>query len=329
MRRRDFITLLSGAAAAWPLAARAQQPSGMRRIAVLLAGAEDDPSSQTRVMRLQQGLAKLGWTVGRNIRIDYRWRVADTDAARIAVADVLALAPDVIVASTSGAVSTLQQATRTVPIVFTTIIEPVDQGFVQSLAHPGGNMTGFTNMEATVGAKWLELLKKVAPSVARVAFMFSPDNPGPAQFSGSAAAAAPKLTVELVMAPVRGPSEIEAAITLLGREPGGGLILPADGFTHVHSKLIIELAARNRLPAMYANRDFVDDGGLAYYGIEADDQFRQAAGYIDRILRGEKPGNLPVQQPTKYEFVINLKTAKALGLDIAPAILSVADELIE
>jgi putative ABC transport system substrate-binding protein len=333
MQRRDFITLLGGAAAApamlWPRAARAQQPGPMRRIAVLMPNAESDPAGQARAMALQQGLAKLGWTVGRNVRIDYRWGAADAERVRAVTAELLALAPDVVLATTSRAVATLQQATRTVPIVFMTTIEPVAQGFVQSLAHPGGNITGFTNMEATVGAKWLALLKEVAPRVARVAFMLNPDNPGPAQFSGSAAAAAPKLAVEVVMAQVRGPTEIEAALTRLGREPGGGLIIPPDGFTLVHRKLIIELAARYRLPAIYGIRDFADDGGLAYYGVDVTDQYRQAAAYVDRILRGEKPGDLPVQQPTKYDLVINLTTAKALGLDISPALLSVADELIE
>jgi putative ABC transport system substrate-binding protein len=248
---------------------------------------------------------------------------------RAAAAELLALAPDVILANNSRAVATLQQTTRTVPVVFTGIAEPVAQGFVQSLAHPGGNITGFTSMEATVGAKWLALLREVAPHVARVAFMFNPDNPGPGQFSGSVAAAGPKLAMDVAVAPVRGPAEIEAAITLLGREPGGGLILPVDGFTLVHRKLIIDLAARYRLPAIYGLRNFVDDGGLAYYGIDSTDQYRQAAAYVDRILRGEKPGNLPVQQPTKFDLVINLTTAKALGLDISPALLSVADELIE
>jgi putative ABC transport system substrate-binding protein len=330
MKRREFITLVGGAAAAWPVAARAQQTtSRVRRIGVLMNPAEGDPAGQARAMALEQGLAKLGWTVGRNVRIDYRWGAVDAEKVRAAVAELLALAPDVVLATTSRGVATLQQATRTVPIIFVSIIEPAAQGFVQSLAHPGGNITGLTNMDATVGAKWLALLKEVAPRVARVAFMFSPDNPGPAQFSGSAAAAAPKLAVEVVVTQVRGPAEIEAAIALQGREPGGGLIVPPDGFTLVHRKLIIDLAARYRLPAIYGIRDFGDDGGLAYYGVDVTDQYRQAAAYIDRILRGEKPGDLPVQQPTKYEFVINLKTARALGLDISPALLSVADELIE
>jgi putative ABC transport system substrate-binding protein len=332
MRRRQFITLLGGAAAPallCPLAVRAQQPGRMRLIGALMPNAEGDSMGQARALALQQGLAKLGWIVGRNVRIEYRWGAADAESVRAGTAELLALTPDVVLATTSRAVATLQQATRTVPIVFMTTIEPVAQGFVQSLAHPGGNITGFTNMEATVGAKWLALLKEVAPRVARVAFMLNPDNPGPAQFSGSVTAAAPKLAAEVVVAQVRGPAEIEAAITRLGREPGGGLIVPPDGFTLVHRKLIIELAARYRLPAIYGLRDFADDGGLAYYGVDVTDQYRQAAGYVDRILRGEKPGDLPVQQPTKFNLVINLTTAKALGLDISPALLSVADELIE
>jgi putative tryptophan/tyrosine transport system substrate-binding protein len=329
MKRREFMALLGGSAVAWPLVVRAQQPERMRRIGVLNPNPEGDPTSQARVTALLQSLAKLGWTVGRNIRIDYRWGAPDAERVRADAAELLALAPDVILANTSRAVATLQLATRTVPVVFTGIAEPVAQGFVPSLAHPGGNMTGFTNVEATVGAKWLALLKEVAPRVTRVAYMFNPDNPGPEQYVGSAAAAGPKLAMEVVMAPVHGPAEIEAAITLLGREPGGGLIVPPDGFTNVYRKLIIDLAARYRLPAISGNRAFADDGGLAYYGVDSTDQFRQAAAYVDRILRGEKPGDLPVQQPTKFDLVINLTTAKALGLDISPALLSVADELIE
>jgi putative ABC transport system substrate-binding protein len=332
MRRRQFITLLGGAAAPallCPLAVRAQQPGRMRLIGALMPNAEGDSMGQARALALQQGLAKLGWIVGRNVRIEYRWGAADAESVRAGTAELLALTPDVVLATTSRAVATLQQATRTVPIVVTGIIEPVAQGLVRSLAHPGGNMTGFTNMEATVGAKWLALLKEVAPRVTRIALMFNPDNPGPGQYSGSAAAAGPKLAMEVASAPVRGPADIEAAIALLGREPGGGLIFPPDGFTLIHRKLIVELAARYRLPAIYGLRDFADDGGLAYYGSDSTDQYRQAAAYVDRILRDEKPGDLPVQQPTKFDLVINLTTAKALGLDISPALLSVADELIE
>jgi putative ABC transport system substrate-binding protein len=248
---------------------------------------------------------------------------------RADAAELLALTPDVILASTSLAMAVLQQATSTVPVVFIGIAEPVAQGFVQSLAHPGGNMTGFTAMEATVGAKWLELLKEVAPRVARVAFMFNPDNPGPGQWFGSAAAAGPQLSVEVTMAPVRGPAEIEAAITLLGREPGGGLILPTDGFTLVHRKLIIDLAARYRLPAIYGFRDFTADGGLVSYDVDLTDEYRQAASYVDRIFRGEKPGDLPIQQPTTFEFVINLRAARALGIEVPLLLQQRADEVIE
>jgi putative tryptophan/tyrosine transport system substrate-binding protein len=327
MNRRDLMTLIGGAAA-WPVAARAQQGS-VRRIGVLFPNGEGDPMVLSRVRGLQQGLARLGWAVGRNIRIDWRWGAADPERVRAIAAELLAQQTDVILPNTSAAVATLQQMTRTVPIVFLGIVEPVDQGFVQSLAHPGGNITGFANAETTVGAKWLELLKEVAPGVTRVAFVFNPDNSGPLRFLGSAATAAAKLAVELVMAPVHGPAEIEAAITRIGLEPGGGLIFPLDGFMNVYRKLIIELTARHGLPAIYGVRNFADEGGLAYYGVNVDDQYPQAAAYVDRILRGEKPGDLPVQLATKYQFIINLKTARALGLDISPALLSVADELIE
>jgi putative ABC transport system substrate-binding protein len=330
MRRRDCITLFGSAAAAWPLAARAQQqPERMRRIAVLMPYAEGAPEGEVRVMALQQGLEQLGWTIGRNVRIDYRWGADDVEKIQVAAAELLTLAPDVILASSSRAVATLQQASRTVPIVFTTIYEPVAQGFVQSLAHPGGNTTGFTMPEATVGAKWLELLKEIAPHVTRVAFMFDPDNPGPMQSSRSVEAAASNFAVEVVMAPVHGPAEIEAAVTMLGREPGGGLIVPPNSFLLNYRKLIVELAARYRLPAIYGLSFITAEGGLASYGVKTSEQFRQAAGYVDRILRGEKAGNLPVQQPTRYELVINLKTAKALGLNVPPTLIARADEVIE
>jgi putative tryptophan/tyrosine transport system substrate-binding protein len=328
MNRRNLLSLLGGAAA-WPVAARAQQGDRMRRIAVLNSNAEGDPAGQARVAAFLQGLEKLGWTVGRNVRIDYRWGAADAERMRADAAELLELAPDVVLANIARAVATLQQATRTVPVVFTGVTEPVAQGFVQSLAHPGGNMTGFTAMDPPVGPKWLQLLKEVAPRVARVSVMFSPENPGTVLLARSAATAGPGLGLATVLAPVRGPAEIEAAITLLGREPGGGLLLPTDGITLVHRKLIIDLAAGYRLPAIYGNRDFTDDGGLAYYGVDFIDQYRQAAAYVDRILRGEKPGDLPVQQPTKYEFVINLTTAKALGLNVPPNLLATADEVIE
>jgi putative tryptophan/tyrosine transport system substrate-binding protein len=328
MRRREFIALVGGAAAR-PLAARAQQTDRIRRIGVLTPLAEGDSEGQARDMAFQQGLEKLGWTVGRNVRIDYRWGIDDIEKANAATEELLAMAPDVILASTSRVVATLQQATRTVPIVFTMIYEPVTQGFVQNLAHPGGNTTGFTAMEATVGAKWLELLKDIAPQVTRIAFMYSPDNPGPMQASRSVETAATNFAVSVVKAPVHGPAEIEAAITMLAGEAGGGLIVPPDGFLLGYRKLIIELVARYRLPAIYGEANFIPEGGLASYGVNISEQFRQAASYVDRILRGEKAGDLPVQQPTKYEWVINLKTAKALGLSIPPGVLAHADEVIE
>ena len=331
MRRRDFIILTGGAASpmAWPLAARAQKADRVRRIGVLIPYAESDAEGQSRAAALQQGLEKRGWTIGRDVRIDYRWGIDNVERTQAAIAELLALSPDVILAGTSRTVVALQRATRTVPIVFTNIYEPVAQGFVQSLAHPGGNTTGFTMVEATVGAKWLGLLKEIAPHLARVAFMFNPSNPGPMQSYRSVEAAAPNNGVEAIKTPVHGPPEIEAAITMLGRELGGGLIVPPDGFLSEYRKLIIDLAARYRVPAIYGLLSFAAQGGLAAYGINVPEQFRQAAEYVDRILRGEKAGDLPVQQPTKYELVINLKTATALGLEVPPSLLATADEVIE
>jgi len=328
MKRREFITLLTGAAA-WPITARAQQSDHQRRIGVLMPFAEGDPEGLARSAALQQGLEKLGWTIGRDVRIDYHWGIRDVEKAQAAIAELLALAPDLVIPSTSQTVAALQRATVTVPIVFTGIYEPVAQGFVRSLAHPGGNITGFTNVEATVGAKWLGLLKEIAPHVTRVAFMYDPDNPGPIQLSRSAEAAAPSHAMSLIMTPVHGPAEIEAAMRMLASEPDGGLIAPPDGFLHEYRKLIIELAARYRLPAIYGLPIFAAQGGLASYGTNSSTQFRPAAEYVSRILRGEKAGDLPVQQPTKYELIINLKTAKALGLTIPESFLLLADEVIE
>lgn len=329
MRRREFITLLGGAAFAWPLPAGAQQSDRVRRIGVLMPSAERDPVGQSRAAALQQSLEKRGWTVGRNLRIDYQWSVNSVERTHAAIAEMLASAPDVILAGTSRTVAALQQATHTVPIVFTMIYEPVAQGFVASLAHPGGNTTGFTNVEATVGAKWLELLEEIAPHLMRAAFLFNPNNPGPMQTYQSVAAAAPNSVVRAVKTPVRGQEEIEAALAKLGGEPNGGLIVPPDGFLADYRKLIIELAARYRLPAVYGLTSFVAEGGLAAYGINVLEQERQAAEYVDRILHGEKAGDLPVQQPTRYELIINLKTARALGLTVPQTLLLTADEVIE
>jgi putative tryptophan/tyrosine transport system substrate-binding protein len=329
MRRREFITLVGGAVA-WPLAARAQQHERVRRVGVLMLFAETDPQSVPRVTAFEQGLAKLGWTVGRNLQIDYRWSVSEDERARAATAEVLKLGPDAILAHARPALAALQQGTRAVPIVFTTVNEPVAQGFVQSLAHPGGNITGFSYLEPTLGAKWLELLKEIAPGVKRVAVMWHPEaDPIEEAFYRLTEAAAQKFSVEVAAAQVHQSEDIEAIMTMLGRELGGGLILPPNTFTTVHRKLIINLAARYKLPAIYGSRNFRDDGGLVFYGVNPVEQFQQAAGYVDRILRGEKPADLPVVQPTKFELVINLKTARALGLDVPMHLQQLADEVIE
>ena len=330
MKRREFITLLGGAAVAWPLAARAQQPGRVRRIGLLIQLAESDPEGQVRVAAFREGLQKLGWRIGDNLRIDYRWGTSNDERARAAAAQLLKMAPDVIFANSSVALRAAQQATRTVPIVFTTVIEPVTQGFVSSLAHPGGNITGFSYLELSVGGKWLDLLKEIAPRVARVAFMFNPQRgPYSVGVSRFAEEAANKFAVKYVEAPVYEPSEIETVMTMLAREPGGGLIVSPDAFTVTHNKLIIGLAARYSLPAIYAERNFVAEGGLVSYGPNYVEHFRQAATYVDRILRGEKPADLPVQQPSKFDLVVNLKTAKALGLSVPNSMQLLADEVIE
>jgi putative ABC transport system substrate-binding protein len=331
MRRREIIGLLGGAAVAWPLAAQAQQPDRMRRIGVLMAFAENDPEGKVRAAVFERALQELGWTSGRNIRIDYRWvPPGDVEQTRAAAAELLKLAPDVTLAHATQATAELQRATPTVPVVFVVVSEPVAQGFVQSLAHPGGNITGFTNVEPTLGAKWLELLTEIAPRVTRIAVLY---NPGTAPYATlyfhSTEVVAQKMAVELIVAPVHEPAEIEAALTMLGREPGGGLILPPDPFTVAHRKLIFDLAARYRVPAISAFRYLSNEGCLVSYGVDVRDQFRQGAAYVDRILRGKKPADLPVQQPTKFELVINLKTAKALGLDVPATLLARVDEVIE
>jgi putative ABC transport system substrate-binding protein len=329
VRRREFISLLGGVMVACPLAGRAQQPDRVRRIGVLMVLAENDPQSRARVTAFQEGLGKLGWTVGRNLAIDYRWGVSSPERARAATTELLSLAPDLILANAVAAVRGAQQATRTVPIVFTGVSEPVAQGLVASLARPGGNTTGFTNLEPSVGGKWAELLNEIAPRVTRVAIMFNPASPSPAQFISSLEAAGARLGLEMVEARVHEPAEIEGFFTRFGREPGVGVILPPDTFTGFHHKLIVELAARNRLPAIYPFGFFSAAGGLVSYGPDVTDQFRRSVTYVDRILRGETPGDLPVQQPTKFEFVINLKAAKALGLTVPDKLLVAADEVIE
>jgi putative tryptophan/tyrosine transport system substrate-binding protein len=302
----------------------------VRRIGALMNYSESDPEGQARAAVLRETLEKLGWTVGRNLAIDYRWGVVDLERMQAAAADLVRSAPDVILATGGPALAPLQQATLTIPIVFLIVSEPVALGFVASLARPGGNVTGFTNLEPTIGAKLLELLKEMAPRITRFAVLFNPDTSTiGALLSRSAETAAQKFAVELVDAQVRQPADIETAITLLTREQHGGLIVAPDVFTQNHRKLVLDLAARHQLPAIYPYRYYAADGGLMSYGVDILAQYRQAAGYVDRILRGDKPADLPVLQPTKFELVINLNTAKALGLTIPPGVLAIADEVIE
>jgi putative ABC transport system substrate-binding protein len=329
MKRREFITLLGGAALVWPLDARAQQPDRVRRIGVLMNIAADDPDSPIRLAALLQGLQQLGWTVGQNIQIDYRWGGGSAELMRKYAVELVALAPDVILAHSSAAVAPLLEATRTVPIVFAVVADPVGAGYVESLARPGGNATGFTNFEYTIAGKWLELLKDVAPGVTRAAVLReSAIAAGPAQF-GAIRAVAQSLGVEVRPVEVRDSGEIERAITAFARGSNDGLIVTGSPAAIVHRALIVALAARHRLPAVYNTRIFVTSGGLISYGADNIDPFRRAASYIDRILKGEKPADLPVQAPTKLELVINLKTAKALGLNIPDSVLARADEVIE
>jgi putative ABC transport system substrate-binding protein len=329
VRRRSFITLLGGAAAAWPMATRAQQGERVRRIGVLISLAADDPETQRRVTAFVQGLQELGWTDGRNVRIDTRWAAGDADSARKYVAELIALAPDVFLASGGSVMGPLLQATRTVPVVFTLTPDPVGAGFVASLARPGGNATGFTAFEYGISAKWLELLKEIAPRVTRAAVLRDATLPqGVGQFAIIQAVAA-SFGVELRPIDLRDADEIERAVTAFAREGNGGLIVTASGLAIVHRELIIRLATRHKVPAVYFQRIFATNGGLVSYGADPIDPHRRAAGYVDRILKGEKPADLPVQASTKYELVINLKTAKAIGIEIPPTLLARADEVIE
>jgi len=329
MRRREFIGLLGGAAAAWPLPVRAQRPERVRRIGVLLPATANDAEFQTRLAVFLQELVQLGWSEGHNVRIDTRWATTDAAAIRRHAAELAALAPDVILAFGSSTVGPLLQVTRTVPIVFPVAGDPVAAGFVDSLARPGGNATGFLSFEYGLGGKWLELLKQIAPSVTRAAVLRDPATPtGIGQF-GAMQALAPSLRVEVSPVNMRDAGEIERAVAAFARLSNGGLIVTASNLAELHRNLIITLAARHRLPAVYYERSFVAGGGLISYGYDTAAQFRGAAGYVDRILKGEKPADLPVQAPTKYLLVINLKTAKALRLTIPPTLLATADEVIE
>ena len=329
MRRREFIRIIAGSAAVLPLATFAQQPERMRRIGVLMPGAADDAEYQARMAAFLQGLKQLGWSDGRNVRIDIRYAAGDANLIRKYAAELIALAPDVILAPGSTSMGPLLQATRTVPIVFTTLLDPVGAGFVDSLARPGGNATGFIAFEYGLSGKWLELLKQIAPSLTRVAILRDPAAAaGIGQFA-AIQSVAPSFAVELRPIDMREVGEIERAVTTFARSSNGGLIVTAGSGSAIHGDLIIALAARHKLPAIYGDRHFVTGGGLISYGPNRVDQYRQAAGYIDRVLKGEKPADLPVQAPTKYELVINRKTAKALGLTVPPTLLASADEVIE
>jgi putative ABC transport system substrate-binding protein len=335
MHRRDFITLLGGAAAAsaasWPLAARAQQPSQVRRIGMLIGYTENDPETQARLAAFRQGLDHLGWTEGRNVRIDYRFAPAGPDQAQRFAKELLALRPDILVGNSTPATAALLRETRTIPVVFVGVSDPLGSGFVASIARPGGTTTGFTNFEPSLIGKWLELLKQVAPGIVRAAVIFNPKTaPGEGSFfMGPFEPIARSFKVEPIAARVSDPAEIESAVTAVGREPGGSLIVMPDAFTTVHRQLIILLAARHALPAIYPYRYQAVDGGLMSYGVDTVDLLRRAAPYVDRILKGEKPADLPVQAPTKFELVVNLRTAKALGLTMPSTILALADEVIE
>jgi ABC-type uncharacterized transport system substrate-binding protein len=326
--RREFITLLGGAAA-WPVAARAQQREQMRRIGVLLPAASDDSEFQTRFGAFQQGLALLGWTIGRNVRIDTHWAGANVDDIRRHATELVALAPDVILAQGASTVAPLLQITRTVPIVFPVAGDPVGAGFVDSLARPGGNVTGFMTMEYGLSGKWLELLKQVAPGVTRVAVLREPSNANGLGEFAAIQAVAPSLRMEVIPINLRNAGEIERGIANFAGTSNGGLIITSVPGAALHRDLIITLAARHKLPAVYFARYLVTAGGLISYGPDFVDQYRRAAGYVDRILRGEKPADLPVQAPVKYETVLNMKTAKALGLDVPATVLVRADEVIE
>jgi putative ABC transport system substrate-binding protein len=329
MRRREFITLVGGGAA-WPLLAHAQQADRMRVIGILVAGTADDPEHQARVEAFRKGLERLGWTEGRNVRFDIRWATTNADALRKHAAELAALTPDVIV-SAAGTTTTapLVEATRDLPIVFVILIDPVGAGFVASLARPGGNATGFLMFEYGLSGKWLELLRQIAPGVTRVAVLRDPTiASGIGQF-GAIRSAAPSLGLETTPFNVRDAGEIERDITAFARSANGGLIVTTTPRTLIHRDLIVALAARHRLPAVYSSRPFITHGGLVSYGPDILDQFRRSAAYVDRILKGEKPADLPVQAPTKYELLINFKTAKALGLELPAELVARADEVIE
>jgi putative ABC transport system substrate-binding protein len=330
MKRREFITLLGGAAAAWPLAAHGQQPAGMRRIGVIMALEESSPATSVSLQQLRDGLHGLGWTEGKNLQYIFRFGGGDPERARAFAKELANLQLDLIVAHATPTVAALQQVTRSVPIVFVSILDPVASKFVASLAHPGGNMTGFANFEFTIGAKWLEVLKEIAPTTSRVALMLNPDMAS--YYTGylqSVQSVALSNGVQATLAPVRNLDEIDRVISSLGREPGAGLIVLPSAPVTVHIQRIIDLSARHRLPAVYPFEQYAAQGGLLAYGVDLADLFWRAASYVDRILKGENPADLPVQMPTKFKLALNVKTAKALGLTIPPTLLARADEVLE
>jgi putative ABC transport system substrate-binding protein len=337
MRRREFIAGLGSAAASlpsFPLAGRAQQADRIRRVGVLMNGTATEAIQQAYVKAFTEVLSKLGWIEGKNVRIDIRYNASDAALARIFAAQLIGLMPDVILASSTTNLTVIRDVTNTVSIVFTLVSDPIEQGFVQSLAKPGGNITGFTSFDFSVGGKWLELLKQTAPDLARIAVMFNPDtSPQSNFFMRSIGAAGSSLGIAVTATPIRATVDIEPAIENFARQPNGGLILPTDGFTRPRFKFIADVANRHRLPSLAFSALYAKDGGLMYYGTGSSDSvvesFRRAANYVDRILKCEKPGDLPVQAPTKYELGINLKTAKALGLNLPPSLVAIADEVIE
>ena len=329
MTRREFITLLGGAAVAWPLAARAQS-SAVRRIGVLMGRSANDPEGQQQAAALQRGLEELGWSPGRNLEIDYRWPAGDAGLAQASAKELVELRSDILVANSTPSLIAARGATSTIPIVFVAIADPVAQGFVQSLARPGGNMTGFEAEEPSMGAKWVQLLNEIAPRVGPITVIFNPDSaPFSRMFLPSMEAARPTAAFELIISPVRNETEINRAIVAAGRQPSGGLIVLPDSFLSSRHEMIVALVAKQHLPAIYSVSEFSRSGGLIAYGFDRADQFRRAAAYVDRILKGEKPADLPVQLPTKFQLVINLKTAKALGLTVPQTLLVAANEVIE
>ena len=329
MKRREFITLIGGIAGAWPFAAHAQQPNSIRRIGLLMMYPEGDPQGELRAGVFQREIEKIGWKVGGNLQINFHWGTGNADWVRSAVVQILSQAPDVMLANGDAAIKAAQQLARTVPVIFIASGDPVADGLVASLAHPGGNITGFAVMEPTLGGKLLDMLKQVAPQVTRVGVLVNPDSVTHQRIFALLTSAAPQFAVEVVQAPAREPAQVEAAMTKWGQVSGYGLIVPSDPSTNAQRKLIIELAARHQIPAVYALRAATADGGLMSYGIDIPELFRQSAIYADRILKGEKPAELPVQLPTKFEFVINRKTATTLGITIPAGLLAIADEVIE